>query len=237
MFILSGAVSPTVTASQNNWDPGTDTADVIRATSSGTWNITGMAAKYRGRVLTLVVLSGILVLKNADAASSVGNRFALAGDLYLGPGSAAFLYYDITSTAWRALVAKPSMTAVSQLLGSASSAFGEAVPITLGTNLSMSGTTLNAASAAMTYSTQGANFNAAVNNAYVITANSVTATLPSTGTRGDKIAFYLRSGITSFVVGRNTRKIQNVAEDMTVDMSPTSLTLVFDDTTNGWWLE
>lgn len=93
------------------------------------------------------------------------------------------------------------------------------------------------AAASMTYSTQGGNFNAAVNNGYIITANAVTATLPSTGTRGDKIAFYLRGSITSFIVGRNTRNIQGVAEDMTVDMSPNSITLVFDDTTNGWWLE
>lgn len=91
-------------------------------------------------------------------------------------------------------------------------------------------------SSSMSYSTQGSNFNAAVSNGYIITANC-TATLPSTATRGDKIAFYLRSAVTSFVVGRNTRNIQGVAEDMTVDLVPTSFTLVFDDTANGWWLE
>lgn len=237
MHILSGAVSATISASVNDHDiADSDLADVWRLTSTSTWDVTGIPAKYRGRVITILVLSGILVLKNNSGSSAAGNRFLLPADLYLGPASGVQLYYDITSAAWRTITNKPSMTAVSQLLGSASSAFGEAVPITLGTNLSMSGTTLNVTAGGLTYSTQGSNFNAAVNNGYFITANC-TATLPSTGTRGDKIAFYVRDGVTSFIVGRNTRDIQNLAEDMTVSRSPVSFTLVFDDTTNGWWLE
>lgn len=200
MMLLAGAVSHTVTASTNNYDiSNSDVADVWRLSSTGAWNITGIAAKYRGRVVTLVMVSGSLTLKNNDAASDAGNRFALTSDLTLAAGDVVMIWYDVTSAAWRALVPRPSV-------------------------------------ATMAYSTQGGNFNAAVNNGYVITANC-TATLPSTATRGDKIAFYIRDGVTSFVVGRNTRDIQNVAEDMTVDIAPTSFTLVFDDTTNGWWLE
>lgn len=232
---LEGKTDVSVTAHTNNWNPSVDTADVVRVTCSGTWNITGIESKYRGRVLTLSVLSGIVVLKNNDTGSSVGNRFALSSDMYLGAGSMIMLWYDLALTVWRAISVKPSMTAVSQLLGSSSASFGEAVPITLGAGLTMSGTTLSASSG-LVYSTQGSNFSAAVNNGYFITANC-TATLPSSATRGDKIAFYVRDGVTAFTVGRNTRDIQNVAEDMTVDMAPISFTLVFDDTTNGWWLE
>lgn len=235
MDVKSGAVSATISSAVNDYDiANSDLADVWRLTSTGTWDLTGIPAKYRGRVITILVLSGIIVLKNNSGSSTAGNRFALAGDLYLGPGAGVQIYYDITSTAWRTISNKPSMTAISQLLGSSSAAFGEAVPITLGTGLSMSGTTLNV-TAGLTYSTQGTNFNAAVGNGYVITANC-TATLPSSANRGEAIAFHVRDGVTSFVVGRNTRDIQNVAEDMTVDMAPTSFTLVFDDTTNGWWL-
>lgn len=231
---FEGTVSVNITANTNNWDPDVTTSDSVRLTSTGTWNITGLLAKYRGRVLCLSVVSGTIVLKNNDGSSTLGNRFALNGDVYLGAGSMTVLWYDTASTAWRAICAKPSMTATSQLLGSGSASFGEAVPITLGAGLSMIGTTLSATSG-LTYSTQAVNFNAAVNNGYIITANC-TATLPSTANRGEVIEFYIRDGVTSFVVGRNTRDIQNVAEDMTVDMAPASFALVFDDTTNGWWL-
>lgn len=107
---LEGVVSVNVTANTNDWDPDVSVSDWIRVTSSGTWDITGLTAKYRGRLLSVSVLSGTIVIKNASGSSSVGNRFICSADITVSSGQTVMLAYDLASTAWRVL-AEPSALA------------------------------------------------------------------------------------------------------------------------------
>lgn len=100
---LQGFVNVSILASTNDWDPTVTTADWIRVTSSGTWDVTGLTAKYRGRLLTVSVLSGTIVIRNASGSSAVGNRFVAAGDITVTAGQTIIIAYDLTSTAWRVL--------------------------------------------------------------------------------------------------------------------------------------
>lgn len=103
---LQGYVTETISANTNDWDPNVSTADWIRLTSSGTWDITGLTAKYRGRLLTVSVLSGTIVIRNASGSSAVGNRFVAAADITVTAGQTITIAYDLTSTAWR-VIAQP----------------------------------------------------------------------------------------------------------------------------------
>lgn len=100
---LEGYVDVSILANTNDWDPNVVTADWIRVTSSGTWDVTGLTFKYRGRLLTVSVLSGTIVIRNASGSSTLGNRFVAAGDITVTAGQTVTLAYDLSSTAWRVL--------------------------------------------------------------------------------------------------------------------------------------
>jgi hypothetical protein len=93
-----------------------------------------------------------------------------------------------------------------------------------------------APNAGITVEAKSTSFNAAVNYRYMITGNSVTATLPSSATLGDTIYFVAgTSTITGFTVGRNGLNIMGLAENMTVDDNTNfAFGLVYNDSTNGW---
>lgn len=97
-------ISPTqITADQNDYNPtGLSSATVLRLDSDASRNITGLQGGAEGREIVLVnVGANNIVLKDADAASSAANRFAMDADLTLSADMSALLIYDATSSRWR----------------------------------------------------------------------------------------------------------------------------------------
>lgn len=104
---LNGVViSPTqITANQNDYNPTSlSTATVVRLSTDASRNLTGLAGGSTGRVLWVANSGSFnVVLKDDDAGSSAANRFALAGDVTLLPDMMVLLWYDATSSRWRAV--------------------------------------------------------------------------------------------------------------------------------------
>ncbi len=103
--VLGGTISPaSLSASQNDWNPtGWAGASIIRVTSSGEVDLTGLTGGRAGRVAIVQNIgTNVETLKNESASSSAANRFALGGgDLALSGGASALLIYDGTSSRWR----------------------------------------------------------------------------------------------------------------------------------------
>ena len=90
-------------------------------------------------------------------------------------------------------------------------------------------------SGGVTTEAKAASFNAANAFRYIITANTVVATLPAAPTQGHTIEFVAASAsITGFSVARNGKPIMSLAEDMTVDLLRFFFALTYHDTTDGW---
>jgi len=79
----------------------------------------------------------------------------------------------------------------------------------------------------------GTNTTAVASRVYVLTA-SLTLTLPVSPSAGDWVAIQNSSGTATAVIGRNSSNIMSLAEDMTIDNTTASLTLVYADATRGW---
>lgn len=108
-FALTGVISPAALgADQNDYAPtGFSTASVLRLSASiATVNITGLAGGSTGllKLVMNVGASNNLVLKNESASSLAANRFDATGDVTLAPSAWTLLWYDGTSSRWRALV-------------------------------------------------------------------------------------------------------------------------------------
>lgn len=103
---LNGVISPTqITSNQNDYNP-TDlvTSAVLRLSSDASRDITGLAGGADGRVLLVFnVGSNNIVLKDESASSTAANRFALNGDITLAADNSVILWYDATSSRWRAV--------------------------------------------------------------------------------------------------------------------------------------
>jgi hypothetical protein len=100
---LTGAISPTIAAHAHDWSPtGFDTAEVILATVSGAYDLTGIAGGSKGRTVVLFVVSGTLTLRHNSGSSTAGNRFAIGADETVGAGSGVTLIYDQVNSVWRA---------------------------------------------------------------------------------------------------------------------------------------
>ena len=72
------------------------------------------------------------------------------------------------------------------------------------------------------------------------TSAAFTATLPSSGTQGDEIAFVDYAGTfdtNNLTIGRNGHNIQGAAADLTVATERAGFTLVYVDATQGWLLK
>lgn len=95
---------PQVTAAQNNYNPtGLSTARHLRMSTDASRTLTGIAAQNSGTLLTLWNAGTFdLVLSNADAASTAGNRFRCPGNVNftLNRGDAVDLWYDYNSAEW-----------------------------------------------------------------------------------------------------------------------------------------
>jgi len=107
-FSLRGAITPTsIGANQNNYDPtGLSTATFLRLSSSGSYNITGLAGGTSGRVVIIHNIgANNLTLKDESASSTAANRFALPStdDFVLWPDQTVILHYDATTTRWRVI--------------------------------------------------------------------------------------------------------------------------------------
>jgi hypothetical protein len=101
---LQGDISPTqLSADVNDYNPtGLADATTLRLSADNTRAITGLQGGADGRVLLLInVGAEQIVLKDESASSSAANRFDAYGDVILGPGGFATLWYDSTSSRWR----------------------------------------------------------------------------------------------------------------------------------------
>lgn len=99
----SVVTAPQLTASVNDYSPvGWGTCDVLRLSSSASWNITGFRVALDGRPRLLWnVGSFAIVLLNASTSSRVDNRISMQMDVTLGTNSTCVIQYDVTSQSWR----------------------------------------------------------------------------------------------------------------------------------------
>ncbi len=93
---------PQLTAGVDDYNPtNLERATMIRLSSNGAYNITGIWGGSNGRVLWLVNLSGsTLTLKNATT-SQAKNQFALNADYSLLAGATVAIIYDGITKSWR----------------------------------------------------------------------------------------------------------------------------------------
>lgn len=79
------------------------------------------------------------------------------------------------------------------------------------------------------------NISAVAGNHYVLTAASLTTvTLPASPTIGDAVWVTTANGLTTNVVARNGKKINEVAEDMTINTAYAGIQFRFSGDTKGW---
>lgn len=103
---LTGDISPAqITAQQDDYAPPSfSTASVVRVSSNAARSITGLAGGAEGRVVLIFnVGSFTITLEDEHSSSTAANRFALNADLSLTADTGALLYYDATSSRWRAI--------------------------------------------------------------------------------------------------------------------------------------
>jgi hypothetical protein len=109
-FALTGVISPaSIGADQNDYNPTSlAIASRLRLTSSGAYNITGLAGGALGRILTIFNVGSFnLTFTNEDAGSTAANRFNFSGsgNVVLTPHKAILVQYDNTSQRWRCISA------------------------------------------------------------------------------------------------------------------------------------
>jgi hypothetical protein len=78
--------------------------NVIRISTSATITLTGIAVKqYNREIVVLNIGTGVLSFKSQGTESSASHRFALGMNYQISAGYALTLWYDLTSSRWRAL--------------------------------------------------------------------------------------------------------------------------------------
>ena len=87
----------------------------------------------------------------------------------------------------------------------------------------------------LTSSVISGNTTAVAGTEYVFTA-TLTLTLPASPTAGNIVRFSNMSGVSTCVIGRNSKNIMSLAENMTLDSDYGGATLMFADATRGWVL-
>jgi len=70
---------------------------------------------------------------------------------------------------------------------------------------------------------------------YIVTATA-NLTLPSNPLPNHSIRILNASGVQTVVVHRNGQKIHNLADDLQIDITDTSVTLIFVNEQIGWWV-
>jgi hypothetical protein len=83
--------------------------------------------------------------------------------------------------------------------------------------------------------TSSTSISAVANNHYVLTSTTAaTLTLPASPTSGDVVWTTVANGLTTNVIARNGQKINEVAEDMTIDSAYAGIQLRYANSTEGW---
>lgn len=76
---------------------------------------------------------------------------------------------------------------------------------------------------------------AVVNNHYILTnAAATTVTLPASPAAGDVVWVTVANGLSTNVIARNGKKINELEEDMTIDAAYAGIQLRFSGDTKGW---
>lgn len=140
-FKLKGtALTPSqITSNQNDYNPTgwNEKQTILRLSSDASRNITGLipGSNPKNRhVWIFNVGSNNIVLKDDDSGSSAANRFALSGDITLTPDSSALLYYDSTTSKWRAVASPASASLAGVALLAAANLFTETQEISKNTD-------------------------------------------------------------------------------------------------------
>jgi len=97
-------------------------------------------------------------------------------------------------------------------------------------------------SGGLSYEQEHQNFTAVKGKGYFVdtTNTAITATLPSSGTLGDEVAFIDPTGYfgnNALTINRNNHKIQGVANNLVVSTERAGFTLVYYNATQGWVLK
>lgn len=103
---FTGIITPTALgANTNDYNPtGLSTSNVIRLSSTNTFDLTGITAQGSGITLILLnVGTNNIILKNNNAGSVAANRFQLTGDITLNGDDFIAIWYDTVSSRWRAI--------------------------------------------------------------------------------------------------------------------------------------
>lgn len=101
----------------------------------------------------------------------------------------------------------------------------------MGRYISVTGTPL------ATYREASAGITAAANDRIVCTQGGFTVTLPASPLVNDTVQIVDATGAfgtSAVTVGRNSEKIQNLAEDLSLNINNTALTLVYTGASYGW---
>jgi hypothetical protein len=108
-FALTVTLTPSaLTADTNNYTPtGLAAAAIVRLSSTGSVNLTGLQSVTGTSTLRLLVNAGAnnITLTHADASSAAGNRWRCPGaaNLVLSLGRAVWIWYDTTSAVWQVI--------------------------------------------------------------------------------------------------------------------------------------
>lgn len=105
-LFLTGRLSPAIlSADENDYNPaGLAGTSVLRLSSDASRSITGLSGGGDGRIVVFVNAgANPIVLKDAGAGSSAGNRFAFGADVTLAAKQSALLWYDAMDSRWKKL--------------------------------------------------------------------------------------------------------------------------------------
>jgi len=103
---IKGASSPAqITADQNDYSPtDLNLNSVLRLSSDASRTITGLNLGYEGRIIYIFNIgTNNIILSNENILSTAANRFKIGSDITIAADKGVQLWYDITSSRWRAV--------------------------------------------------------------------------------------------------------------------------------------
>jgi hypothetical protein len=197
-----------------------------------------------------------ILLKKSDTPSAVpttANLTNLAGGVEVAVNTADKRMFTMTSaSAVVELGTNPSSITITNVNGGTPTngqlLIGNGTGLTRATLTAGTGISVTNATGSITIAASGGGLptvtvtastaiTAAANFHYVLTAaTAATVTLPASPTISDTIYVTVANGLSTNVVARNGKPIQEIAEDMTLDNPYASAQLRFTNNTEGWIL-